>query len=324
MEGEGERGNVSPLIFTIKMRSNGMKQKKFKTERVKLTLLFLPFLIFIILFKYVPVAGWALSLIRYKPGLQFWQCEFVGLDNFKLIFSQGATLLKVLRNTFALSGLSILFFPIPLIFAILLSEISSNKFKKSVQILTTIPHFVSWIVIYSLAFALFSTEGVLNTVLTNLGVIENPINTLTNNNIVWIFHSLLTVWKNIGWNAIIYFAAIAGIDSELYEAASIDGAGRFAKIRYITLPGLSSTFFTLLLLHISNILDSGLDHYLAFYNSVVSDKIMVLDLYTYRLGLVSGDYSYSTAISIMKTFVSLILLFSANAASKKIRGESMI
>lgn len=304
-----------------------MKQKeksKLKAERVKLTLLFLPFLIFIIAFKYVPIAGWGLSLIRYKPGLQFWQCEFVGLDNFKMLFTQGATLLKVLRNTFAFSGLGLLFFPIPLIFAILLSEIKSNKFKKTVQILTTVPHFVSWIIIYSLAYALFSTEGVLNTVLMNLGVIEDPVNTLANNDIVWIFHSLLTVWKGLGWNAIIYFAAIAGIDSELYEAASIDGAGRFAKIRYITLPGVSSTFFTLLLLHISNILESGLDHYLAFYNSVVSDKIMVLDLYTYRLGLVSADYSYSTAVGIMKTFVSLVLLFSANAASKKLRGQSMI
>lgn len=304
-----------------------MKKKeksKLKAERVKLTLLFLPFLIFIIAFKYVPIAGWGLSLIRYKPGLQFWQCEFVGLDNFKMLFKQGATLLKVLRNTFAFSGLGLLFFPIPLIFAILLSEIKSNKFKKTVQILTTVPHFVSWIIIYSLAYALFSTEGVLNTVLMNLGVIEDPVNTLANNDIVWIFHSLLTVWKGLGWNAIIYFAAIAGIDSELYEAASIDGAGRFAKIRYITLPGVSSTFFTLLLLHISNILESGLDHYLAFYNSVVSDKIMVLDLYTYRLGLVSADYSYSTAVGIMKTFVSLVLLFSANAASKKLRGQSMI
>ena len=300
-----------------------MKQKekfKLKPERVRLTLLFVPFLILLIAFKYVPIVGWGLSLIRYKPGLQFWQCEFVGLDNFKLLFAQGATLLKVMRNTFALSGLSLLFFPVPMIFAILLSEIKSNRFKKYVQIFTTIPHFVSWIIIYSLAFALFSTEGVLNTILMNLGVIENPVNTLANKDIVWIFHSLLTLWKNIGWNAIIYFAAIAGIDSELYEAASIDGAGRFQKIRYITIPGLANTFFTLLLLHIASILDNGLDHYLAFYNSVVSDKILVLDLYTYRTGLVSGDYSYSTAISIMKTIVSLTLLFSANFASKKIRG----
>lgn len=304
------------------MKSN--KKAKLRPERLRLTLYFIPFLLFIIAFKYVPLFGWGLSLIHYKPGLQFWQCDFVGLDNFKLIFQRMDTLANVLKNTFALSGLSILFFPIPMIFAIFLSEIKSMRFKKTVQILSTIPHFVSWIIIYSLSYALFSTEGVLNTVLLDLGVIGKPINTLTNSKIAWIFHSLLTVWKNLGWNAIIYFAAIVGIDSELYEAASLDGAGRFAKIRFITIPGISSTFFTLLLLHISNILDNGLDHYMAFYNSVVGDKIMVLDLYTYRLGLVSGDYSYSTAIGIMKTAVSLTLLFGANWLSKKIRGYSVV
>lgn len=304
------------------MKSNS--KAKFRPERLRLTLYFIPFLLFIIAFKYVPLFGWGLSLIRYKPGLQFWQCDFVGLNNFKLIFQRMDTLANVMKNTFALSGLSILFFPIPMIFAIFLSEIKSIRFKKAVQILTTIPHFVSWIIIYSLSFALFSSEGVLNTVLLDLGVIEKPVNTLTNNKIVYIFHSLLTVWKNLGWNAIIYFAAIVGIDSELYEAASLDGAGRFAKIRFITIPGLSATFFTLLLLHISNILSNGLDHYLAFYNSVVGNKLMVLDLYTYRLGLVSGDYSYSTAIGIMNTAVSLTLLFGANWLSKKIRGYSVV
>ena len=300
------------------------KRFKLKKERVELTLLFVPFLIYIIAFKYVPIAGWALSFVRYKPGLQFWQCKFVGLENFTHIFAQGKTFLKVMKNTMVMSGLDLLFFPIPMVFAILLSEIKSNTFKKYVQILTTIPHFVSWIIIYALSYALFSTEGVVNTVLMNMGVVDRATNILASKNVVWIFHALLNVWKNLGWNAIIYFAAISGIDSELYEAASIDGAGRFQKIRYITLPGISSTFFTLLLLHISKILDSGLEHYLAFYNSIVADKITVLDLYTYRLGLVSGDYSTSTAVGIMKTAVSLTLLFSANALSKKIRGHGIV
>ena len=303
-----------------------MQQKgksKINSSRLKLTLLFIPFLIYIIAFRYVPILGWGYSLIRYKVGLKFWQCEFVGLHNFKLIFQNWDKMTDVLINTFIMSGLGILFSPAPLIFAIFLSEIKSIKFKKLVQTLTTIPHFVSWIIVYSLSFALFSTEGVMNTVLSNLGLIERPVNTLANIDIVWIFQALLGVWKGLGWNAIIYFAAISGIDSELYEAASIDGAGRFQKILYITIPGLSSTFFTLLLLQISNFLSNGLDQYLAFYNSVVADKIMVLDLYTYKLGFTSGDYSYSTAVGIMKTFVSLVLLFSANSASKKLRGQSM-
>ena len=135
---------------------------------------------------------------------------------------------------------------------------------------------------------------------------------------------LIALWKNFGWNAILYFAAISGIDTELYDAASVDGANRFQKIMHITVPGITNTYFTLLLLSISNFLSSGIDHYLSFYNSSVAEKIMVLDLYTYRLGLVSGDYSFSSAVGILKTAVSLILLFSANYASKKIRGYSIV
>lgn len=298
-------------------------KKKMKKERLILTLYFIPFLLFIIAFKYVPIGGWVISFFRYKPGLQLWQCEFVGLDNFTMIFKNWEKTLLVLRNTMVLSTLSLLCSPLPAIFAIFMSEIKSMRFKKAVQTITTIPHFISWIIVYSLAFSLFSTEGVMNTILMNLGVTTKPINLLTNVNATWWFQTLINQWKGFGWNAILYFAAISGIDSELYDAASVDGANRFQKMLHITVPGISSTFFTLLVLSISNFLSSGLDHYLAFYNSAVSSKILVLDLYTYRLGLVSGDYSYSTAFGILKTFVSLILLFSANYASKKVRGSNV-
>ena len=139
-----------------------------------------------------------------------------------------------------------------------------------------------------------------------------------------MFQTILNVWKVLGWNAIIYFAAIAGIDSELYDAASVDGAGRFHKILHITVPGISSTFFVLLLLQVSNMLSLGIDQYLAFYNSMVADKILVLDLYVYRLGLITQDYSYATAVGIFKSLVSIILLFSVNGISKKLRGESLV
>lgn len=297
---------------------------KLKMERVKLTLFYIPFFIFIIAFMYIPLGGWVMAFIRYKPGLQLSQCEFVGLNNFKMIFQNWEKTLLVLGNTMVMSSLGILCSPIPAAFAILLTEIKSARFKKIVQTLTTIPHFVSWIIIYSLAFAIFSTDGVLNNVLMGMGAIEKPTNFLANKDITWFFHTALGVWKSFGWNAIIYFAAISGIDSELYDAASVDGANRFQKIVHITLPGISGTYFTLLLLSISNFLSSGLEHYLAFYNSVIANKILVLDLYTYRLGLVSGDYSYSTAVGILKTLVSLTLLFSANYLSKKVRGQTII
>lgn len=297
---------------------------KLKRGRVSLTLTFLPFLIYIIAFKYVPILGWGLAFVRYKPGLSFDQCKFVGMENFMLLFKNWEHLSNVLINTFAISGLSILFSPFPLIFAILLNEVKSVRFKKIVQTFTTIPHFVSFVIVYSLAFSLFSTEGVVNTILIDIGLIDSPTNILANKDLTWIFQTLLTVWKSFGWNAIIYFAAITGIDSELYEAAYVDGAGRFQKIWHITVPGVINTYFVLLLLSISSFLSNGLDQYLAFYNSIISDKIMVLDLYTYRMGLVSADYSYSTAIGIIKTFVSIVLLFSVNAFSKKVRGNSII
>ncbi len=296
----------------------------FKKERIVLTLLALPFIVFVLAFSYVPLFGWILAFINYKPGLKIWDCDFSGLYYFKLIFQDWYKMASVLKNTLAMSFLGLICTPLPAVFAIFLSELPSVRFKKVVQTLTTIPNFISWVIIYALAYALFSTEGVLNQILLNAGIIEKAGNVLGNSNVVWGFQTALNVWKGLGWNAIIYFAAIAGIDSELYDAAGVDGAGRFQKILHITVPGISSTFFVLLLLQVSNLLALGIDQYLAFYNSMVADKILVLDLYVYRLGLITQDYSYATAVGIFKSLISIILLFSVNGLSKKLRGESLV
>ena len=297
---------------------------QFKKERLTITLLAVPFILFVIAFFYVPLCGWILAFINYKPGLNIFQCDFVGLYYFKLIFKEWNKFSQVLTNTLAISFLSILCAPLPAIFAIFLSELKGVRFKKVVQTITTIPNFVSWIIVYALAYALFSSDGVVNHLLLSAGAVDKATNLLGNSDAVWFFQTFLLVWKTIGWNAIIYFAAIAGIDNELYDAASVDGAGRFQKILHVTVPGISSTFFVLLLLQISNLLTQGVDQYLAFYNSMVADKINVLDLYVYRLGLVTQDYSYATAVGIFKSVISIILLMSANGLSKKIRGESLI
>ncbi len=297
---------------------------KFKKERVTLTLLAVPFIVFIFAFCYVPLFGWILAFINYKPGLKIWDCDFAGLYYFKLIFKEWRKMSSVLKNTLGMSFLGLICTPLPAIFAIFLSELPSVRFKKLVQTFTTIPNFVSWVIIYALSYALFSSEGVVNQVLMNAGVLEKASNIIGNSNATWYFQTALSVWKSLGWNAIIYFAAIAGIDSELYDAASVDGAGRFQRILHITVPGISSTFFVLLLLQVSNLLSLGVDQYLAFYNSMVADKILVLDLHVYRLGLVTQDYSYATAVGIFKSLVSIILLFSVNSLSKKLRGESLV
>ncbi len=297
---------------------------RLKKERFILTLLAVPFILFVFAFSYVPLFGWILAFVNYKPGLNIWDCDFKGLFYFKLIFQDWNKMASVLKNTLAMSFLGLVCTPLPAIFAIFLSELPSARFKKVVQTLTTIPNFISWVIIYALAYALFSTEGVVNQLLLQAGVIETAGNILGSSRITWVFQTILNVWKVLGWNAIIYFAAIAGIDSELYDAASVDGAGRFHKILHITVPGISSTFFVLLLLQVSNMLSLGIDQYLAFYNSMVADKILVLDLYVYRLGLITQDYSYATAVGIFKSLVSIILLFSVNGISKKLRGESLV
>lgn len=303
------------------------KRKGFRIsqkEGLHLLLLALPFAAFVFAFSYVPLFGWVYAFIDYKPGISLMDSPFVGFKYFHILAQDWPTLVRVLRNTLAMSFLGILCAPLPAIFAIFLTEVPSTTFKKIVQTTTTIPNFVSWIIVYSLAFNIFSIEGVFNQVMLNLGIISSPTNILANEDAVWFFQTALGIWKSIGWNAIIYFAAIAGIDAELYDAASVDGAGRFQKILHVTVPGISSTFIVLLLLSASNILSVGLDQYLVFYNSMVADKIEVIDYYVYRLGLITNDYSYATTVGILKTLVSITLLFSINCLSKKVRGYGIV
>jgi ABC-type polysaccharide transport system permease subunit len=190
---------------------------------------------------------------------------------------------------------------------------------------TTLPYFISWIILFGLAFAMFSSDGVLNSLLTLLRAkpIPSP-GILGNSGFAWTFQWALSIWKYLGWNAIIYLAAIAGIDSELYDAAKADGANRFQIIVYVTIPGLVSTYLVLLLLSISNMLSNGFDQYFVFMNPMVSDKLEVLDFYVYKIGLLTNNYPYSTAIGMTKTLISVALLFTANTVSKRIRGGSII
>lgn len=289
-----------------------------------LLLMAIPFVLFVFAFSYVPLSGWILAFFDYEPGIALSHTQFVGLKFFELMLHDNGNMFRVLRNTLVMSFLYILCSPLPVLFAIMLTEVPSKAFRKLVQTTTTLPNFISWIIVYSLAFSIFSSDGLLNRVLISWGIIHAPTNILGNGSAVWLFQTALGVWKSLGWNAIIYLAAIAGIDSELYDAASVDGAGRFSRIIHVTIPGISSTFFVLLLLSVSNLLSLGLDQYLVFYNSMVADRIEVIDYYVYRIGLLTNDYSYATAIGIFKTVVSIALLFSINGVSKKIRGESLI
>ncbi|GGD49703.1 ABC transporter permease subunit [Paenibacillus nasutitermitis] len=306
-----------------------VKKEKFRKKKPRksmvLLLMAIPFVLLVFAFNYVPLFGWIYSFYNFKPGIPLDKTPFVGFDYFKILVTEGREdIIRVLKNTLALSFLLILCSPLPALLAILLNEVKSKRFRRIIQTTTTLPNFISWVIVFSLAFSMFSSEGLINKLLLDWHVIKEPMNVLGNGEIVWPFQTAINVWKNIGFSSIIYIAAIAGIDNELYEAAKVDGASRLRTILHITLPGISSTFFVLLLLQISNILSAGFEQYLVFYNSLVSSKIEVLDYYVYKLGIVTSDYSYATTIGMLKTVISIILLFSVNYLSKKVRGNSII
>ena len=223
-----------------------------------------------------------------------------------------------------MSGLGIATSWVPMVFAIFISEIKCTWFRKFVQTFTTIPNFISWVLVYAIAYAIFSTDGFLNGFLTMITGSNHATNYLMGDNGTWFKMLAWGMWKGTGWSAIIYIAGISGIDQSLYEAATVDGAGRFQKMRHITLPGLLPTFFVLLLMAIAGILSNGLDQYLVFENAENRESIRVLDLYVYKLGIGNGSIPLSTVVGMFKSVISVVLLYAANGMSKLLRGESII
>lgn len=294
----------------------------------RLFLLIAPLLILIFVFSYLPLYGWSYAFFDYKPGKNLLDCNFVGFKHFQMMIQDNfarRNILRVLRNTFAMSFIGIATSVLPMFFAIMLAEMRSTWYRKTVQTLVTIPNFISWVLVYSIAYSMFSVnDGLVNRILVNAGILEEGINFLASSKHVWLAMTGYGLWKSLGWNAIMYIAALTGIDQEQYEAARIDGAGRLGIIRHITIPGLLPTFFVLLILSIANLLNNGMEQYFVFQNAMNKDYIEVLDLYVYNQGMVGYSYSFSTAVSLLKSIVSIVLLFFANGLSRLFRGESVI
>ena len=298
-----------------------------KLRGIKYLLLAVPFLIYVFAFSYVPLVGWIYSVFDYKIGqkfLDFGSMVFVGLGNFQKLFTERSEVLRVLRNTLALSALGLLATPVPVVFAIMFNEIKNSKFKKIVQTATTLPNFISWIIVYGVAFAFFSVNGFVSVLMQKIGIQPPVMGILGDVGHTWVLQWILGIWKSFGWSAIIYIAAITGIDSELYDAAKVDGANKIQSILHITIPGIMPTYVVMFLLAVSNILSNGFDQYFMFYNPMVADKIEVLDYYVYKVGFYINDYSYSITLGMLKSILGIVLLFTANALSKKIRGESIV
>lgn len=295
---------------------------------VKLFLMSLPFLAVVFIFAYLPLYGWIYAFFDYRAGLSLWDCDFVGLKHFASLVNNpvaAGELLRVMRNTFAMSFLNILSSFLPVLFAILLTEIRSNSYRRIMQTLTTLPNFISWILVFSVMYSMFSVgDGFVNRLLISFNLIESEINFLASKNHVWLTMQGYAIWKGLGWGAIMYLAAMASIDPQLYEAATVDGAGRFRRIWHITIPGILPTYFVLLLLTIANFINNGMEQFFIFENPMNRAYIEVLDLYVYNQGMVGQNISFATAVSILKSAVSIALLFTANRMSKYVRGETII
>ena len=304
-------------VFTNKKKMRGYRE----------FLYILPFIILVAIFAYYPLYGWAYAFFDYKPPKALSMDDFVGLKWFRYLVDNPVRIkqtLMVLRNTFAMSGLTILFSWLPMIFAVFLNEIKCMPFRKFVQTVTTLPNFISWVRVFSICYCMFNSTGMANSLLIQMGVLEKPIAFLQSSNHIWLKMWLWSTWKSLGWSAIMYIAAISGIDAELYEAAKVDGATRMQLIWNITIPSLLPTYFVLLMLNIANFLSNGMEQYYVFQNAFNMDTIQVLDLYVYNLAMGSGSYSVSTALSMLKSLISVILLCGANTLSKVLRGDGFI
>ncbi len=302
-------------------------KKKRKWNSFREFLYILPFVAIVAVFSYYPLYGWIYAFFDYKPPFPLSMDNFVGLKWFKYMTGNEvrlAKLLEVLRNTFAMSGLSLIFSWFPMFFAIFLNEIKCKPFRKFVQTVTTLPNFISWVLVYAIAFCIFNSTGPVNTILMNMGLIESPQLFLQSSDHVWFEMWLWLTWKNAGWSAIMYIAAITSIDEELIEAAKVDGASRMQVIRHITIPSILPTYFVLVMLSVANFLTNGMEQYFVFENAFNTNYIQVLDLYVYNLAMKGGGYSLSVAISILKSIVSVALLFITNLISKLTRGEGFI
>lgn len=294
---------------------------------VRLFLAISPLLLMYVILNYLPLYGWIYAFFDYKATRSLSEMEFVGLRNFTNLFSNpiiSRQTIRALRNTLIMSGIGIATSFLPMFFAIALNELRFPRLKKVVQTLTTIPNFVSWVIVYSIALGMFSMEsGVVNNILKSLGIITESISFLSSDKHVYLTNFLWGTWKGIGWSAVIYLAGISGIDQELMDAAAIDGAGRFQRIWYVTIPCLMPTFITLMILSIGNLLNTGMSYQLVFGNSFNLKYLENIDYLVFSLGLTGGKMSQAIAIGITKSLVALVLLFFSNWVSGKVREEKI-
>jgi len=289
----------------------------------ELWLICIPMIIFVIIFSYIPMWGVLLGFTDYVPGKSFLDLQFVGLKYIRQ-FIDSPDFKQILRNTLAMSGLGIAIgFPAPIILALLLNELRSNAFKRTVQTISYLPHFVSWPVIASIIVTILGSEGSINKFLISSQFIERPIQFLGRGEFFWAIFTAANLWKGIGWSTIIYLSNIAGVDTELYDAGAIDGLGRFGMMRSITIPGIMPTIILLFILGLGGILNAGFEQQLLLGNSMTREYHEVIDTYVYRYGVQMGRFTYGIAVGFFKSIIGLALVIITNRVARKTVGMSI-
>ncbi len=316
--------------MVVKKSARRKKWEKIKSQR-QLMLMSVPLLIYIIIFHYIPLYGWLMAFQRYRPSptATIFNQEWVGLEQFKFLF-KGANFGRVLRNTVAMSLINlVLSFVTAIALALLLNEIKNLFVKKVVQTISYLPYFLSWVIAATMVSQALLNNGIVNEILLALRIIDQPKLWLAEGKHFWTIFGVANVWKNVGFNAIVYLGAMAAIDPHLYEAAEIDGAGRFKKMRYITLPGIKSTFMVLLIMNVAHLLSagtggSGFEFQLLLQRPGNIAWSETIDVFAIRYGIKQSNFSLATAAGMFKTVVSIFLVFSVNAIAKKLGEERLI
>lgn len=307
--------------------ANMKKDKRITWKEVKRQkfLLIVSFFVVVygIIFYYWPLTGWIMAFQQYKPKDGLLHSKFVGLAKFKFLF-EDAVFLRVIRNTFAMGVINLVTTTfMAILFAILLNEMRSAIAKKTVQTISYLPHFLSWIIVTGILHDALSPTGIINDLLMRSGAIDQAINFFAHPKYFWWIVAFANNWKETGWNAIIYLAAITAIDPTLYEAASIDGAGRWAKIKHITLPGIRPTIMILLLMNVGNVLNAGFEVQYLLGNGLIKSVSETIDIYVLTWGISQNDFSLGTAAGMFKSAVSIALIVLANWAAKKTGDDSL-
>ena len=293
-------------------------------RQLPLQMMVLPGIAFMIVFSYLPIYGLTVAFMRYRTFDTFQTAPWVGFENFRIAFTDRFFWASVV-NTVGISFWKLMIcFPVPIILAVMISELPGGRFKKTVQTISYLPHFLSWVVLGGMLINWLSTTGIVSRLFQALGLISKPTNFLVQPNKYWMIAVLSDLWKEAGWNTILYLAVITGIDPSMYEAARIDGAGKLQQIRAITLPQMRRIMALTFTLSVGSLLGSNLDQTLVLMNSINRTKAEVINSYVFNIGIAQGDFSYATAVGLSISIVSLVLVLTTNALTKKLNDSESI